>query len=306
METRAGCLRRSHYFADLQDNKDRTQQKMARPIPKTVRTDEHLNRDGRCLSGPQESGDDAETTRAAKLDTAGEPIDRRGPTAGQDVGGQAEPHPVAGSDDLARGGRAIISGIRRASDADSGEPGTGRVFASKGLIEKQATVLKAWALENGLMCDGAAFFHRWISRGAVEGAEHVVVRGNDRVFKAYTGLLSTKRGYEEYFDRILMHAHLFPDTAIRLEGFIEDAKGRLLPLISQRMVTAQRGANIEEVAAHMKARGFERVGESYGFTDGRLIVDDLHGENVLVRDDGNFAVIDPILKVADGMQMEEV
>lgn len=40
----------------------------------------------------------------------------------------------------------------------------------------------------------------------------------------------------------MMHNELFPDTCVWFEGFIEDEKGRLLPVISQTFVSAYRGA----------------------------------------------------------------
>ena len=93
-----------------------------------------------------------------------------------------------------------------------------------------------------------------------------------------------------------MHNQLFPDTCVWFEGFIEDEKTRLLPVISQPFVRADRGAVLREVVPAMRARGFSHVGESYGFTNGQVVVDDLHGENVLVRDDGSLAIIDPIIR----------
>lgn len=146
------------------------------------------------------------------------------------------------------------------------------------------------------MLDGVEFFREWDASNAEEGAEHRVVYQDGVVFKVYGGLASTRRGYAEYFDRLAMHNELFPDTRVRFGGFIEDEKRRLLPVISQPFVRADRGATIHEVVSAMKARGFAHVGESYGFTNGQVVVDDLHGENVLVREDGRLAIIDPIIR----------
>ncbi len=95
-----------------------------------------------------------------------------------------------------------------------------------------------------------------------------MVYQNGVVFKVYGGIASTHRGYAEYFDRLMMHNEIFPDTGVWFQGFIEDEKKRLLPVISQLFVRADRGADLREVVPAMKARGFAQVWESFGFTNG--------------------------------------
>jgi hypothetical protein len=179
---------------------------------------------------------------------------------------------------------------------DPGEPAAGRIFVSRELIVAQATALKTWAVEMDCLLDGEEFFQEWEVSNAEEGAEHRVVYQEGVVFKVYGGLASSRRGYAEYFDRLVMHNQLFPDTSVWFEGFIEDKKARLLPVISQPFVRADRGATLRELVSEMGVRGFAHVGESYGFTDGQVVVDDLHGENVLVRDDDGLAITDPIIR----------
>lgn len=179
---------------------------------------------------------------------------------------------------------------------DQAVPAGGRLFACRELIAAQTAVLRAWATEADCLLDGVEFFREWDASNAEEGAEHRVVYQDGVVFKLYGGLASTRRGYAEYFDRLMMHNELFPDTGVWFEGFIEDDRRQLLPVISQHFVRAARGAVLREVVPAMKARGFSHVGESYGFTNGQVVVDDLHGENVLVREDGSLAIIDPIIR----------
>ncbi len=156
--------------------------------------------------------------------------------------------------------------------------------------------MKAWATEVDCLLDGGEFFREWHASNAEEGAEHRVVYQDGIVFKVYGGLASTRRGYAEYIDRLTLPNQLLPDTCVWFEGFIAAEKARLLTVISQPFIRADRGATLPETVSAMKARGFTHVGESYGFTDGQVVVDDLHGENVLVRGDGSMAIIDPIIR----------
>lgn len=163
--------------------------------------------------------------------------------------------------------------------------------------------MKRWAIDHDLLRNAEEFDRKWERNGAVAGGEHRVVRYGDRLTKANN--LSYHQGWADYFDRLELHNHLFPDTALTLEGFIETPEG-LQPLVSQRLEPSIRGATADEVAAFMAQRGFTHTRRGVDFENAQVLIEDLHDENVLIRPDGSLAVIDPVIYLKPGVGLKEV
>ena len=175
--------------------------------------------------------------------------------------------------------------------------------------------LRLWVEAHAATFDEAAFQARWEAQGRLGGAEHQVYHDETagRWFKRlYKGVNESTLG--EYFDRMRLHAILFPETAYRLEGFAIHPKSKALtPVVSQPHVevdTDQPLVAKAEVSALMATMGFTSVLLTYhGIVDDGyfayyhpatgVLAHDLHDENVVrMRQTGELAVIDPYISLA--------
>lgn len=116
----------------------------------------------------------------------------------------------------------------------------------------------------------------------------------------------------EYFHRLLLHNWLFPDTRLIFNGFVEH-ESQLLPIAAQQDIVATRGATSDEIDDFMgkigfepirlanPAREFDHLKESWG-----IEVNDLHDENVLVRTNGDLAIMDPVPMMEETSKIRRV
>lgn len=75
-----------------------------------------------------------------------------------------------------------------------------------------------------------------------------------------------------------------------------DVDDILTAVVSQKALRGTRGATPTEVAAHMMLFDFIPLqNNDYINSDFGIIVGDLHHRNVLVRDDGELLVFDPVI-----------
>lgn len=175
--------------------------------------------------------------------------------------------------------------------------------------------LRLWAEKHDASLPEAAFDTPWQAQGRLGGAEHHVHHdeATGRWFKRlYQCVNGSTLG--DYFDRMRLHAVLFPETAYRLEGFIINPKSKALaPVVSQPHVEValdQPLVTPEEVAALMATMGFAyvRLAHNGVVDDGYyayyhaatgVLVHDLHDENVVrMARTHELAVIDPYISLA--------
>jgi len=167
------------------------------------------------------------------------------------------------------------------------------------LLEAQA--LSNWADAAELLLDESDFTTQWFDSGCIEGGEHQVFSRTAIVYKRNN--LEFHTSYLEYFERLLLHNWLFPDTEYTFLGlmWVSENNGlfQLRPVVSQRALLAVRGAGRNEVEAEMSRLGFVRRHEdNYVNTTLNLFVDDLHDQNVLVDADGDLLIFDPVIYIA--------
>ena len=175
--------------------------------------------------------------------------------------------------------------------------------------------IRAWIESDGAFHDEGLFLAHWNGQGRIGGAEHQVhfEESSGRWYKRlYRCVLGSTFG--DYFDRMLLHAAVFPETAYRLEGFTLNPRNRsIAPLVSQPHVSVaidQPPVSREETRALMAGIGFEpvRLRHAGVVDDGYfafyhpgcgILAHDLHDENVVrMQDTGELAVIDPYLSLA--------
>lgn len=151
-------------------------------------------------------------------------------------------------------------------------------------------------MQASLLLNGETFNQKWREFGEVEGAEHRVFAQAGRFYKCNNLLYHGT--WLEYFHRLVLHNWLFPDTALRFEGFIlVDAV--LQPVVSQKAIRGVRGATRGEVETEMRNMGFlRRRNDDYFSPTLQILVEDLHDENVLVDADGDLFIFDPVIYLA--------
>ncbi|GAB3923301.1 hypothetical protein [Larkinella terrae] len=157
----------------------------------------------------------------------------------------------------------------------------------------ETETLRIWAIKDGYLLDEGEFTRKWKDGGEIEGGEHQVYAEKGLVYKRNNLLYHTS--WLEYFHRLVLHNWLFRETAVRFEGLME-VNTELQPVISQKAITAVRGATRLEVEFEMNKRGFKRVKQdNYIHLNLQILVEDLHDENVLVDSDGDLLIFDPVI-----------
>ncbi|MEY5020295.1 MAG: hypothetical protein RLZ22_1383, partial [Verrucomicrobiota bacterium] len=146
------------------------------------------------------------------------------------------------------------------------------------------------------------FQDHWKQSGCLGGAEQKVFpTGNGEYTKANNG--SYHGHWLQYIERLKLHAILFPDTAYKIVGLV-DEDGQLSIVVSQPEAYAALnnegrylGAPRSSVEEYMKSLGaFRFRNDDYYLPAEDLFIEDLHEENVLIGSDGEtLRFIDPVI-----------
>ena len=137
------------------------------------------------------------------------------------------------------------------------------------------------------------FTDAWQAQGGEGGAEHQVYVQLGIYYKRNN--LNYYGTWLSYLHNLLLHNWLFPETGYTFLGLME-VDGYLQSVVSQKALRGIRGATPNEVAAYMLPFDFvSHQNSDYINTNFGIIVGDLHHRNVLVRDDGELLVFDPVI-----------
>lgn len=93
-------------------------------------------------------------------------------------------------------------------------------------------------------------------------------------------------------EKILVHNHLFPDTAYSLHGFTGFEGRSVYPIIRQERICNARPATQVMIDTYMSALGFEKTNREGHYTNGTYEAWDLLPRNVLVDEEGDLYVVD--------------
>lgn len=97
---------------------------------------------------------------------------------------------------------------------------------------------------------------------------------------------------------MLVHSYFFPDTAYELIGFTKE-KGILFAIVKQSYVSITSNTNLDNVKAFLTLNGFQNTrNNDYYNSDLGIILEDLHDENVLTRNEVLF-FIDTVFYLTD-------
>lgn len=195
----------------------------------------------------------------------------------------------------------VVRRVHRANPSVSPAISTGSSevwLLSEEIKRLESQQLSDWALANNLLFDADEFTRYWFDFGCVEGGEHQIFQMNGYFYKRNN--LAFHTSYLEYFERLVLHNWLFPDTAYQFEGVQwvteNESPAQLRPVVTQKALRGVRGATRAEVEAEMSRMGFvRRYEDNYFHPALSLFVDDLHDQNVLVDATGDLLIFDPVI-----------
>lgn len=123
-------------------------------------------------------------------------------------------------------------------------------------------------------------FSKYVSQGAEQKVflndERHVIKLNDTIY--YPTWLA-------YFQNLILHNYFFFDTSYELIGFTIQS-GILYAIVRQKYVTSNSITNLEKVKTFIECNGFINIRNNDYFNEYLgIILEDLHDENVLTKDD---------------------
>ena len=123
-----------------------------------------------------------------------------------------------------------------------------------------------------------------LSQYVSEGAEQkVYLKDAEFVFKLNDSIYYSS--WKDYFYNLLLHNYFFPDTAYQLLGFIID-NDCLYSVVQQSYVVITSNTDLNQVKTFLTKNGFENNrNHDYFNPELGIILEDLHDENVLTRND---------------------
>lgn len=192
------------------------------------------------------------------------------------------------------------------TDLEGAEKRAARNLLSKKVKPREQNALLEYAMRDGLLLDSKKFTASWKADGKRGETENEAYYDQDLDGWFKRNDLSYHTSYLEFFQRVALHNHLFPEAALQFKGFVVDINRNsgkremmLKPVLFQKHVEADRGATRQEVRSLMAHIGFRPLsGDDYINDDSGVRVEDLHDENVFVKN-GELHVIDPVIFLDD-------
>jgi len=165
-------------------------------------------------------------------------------------------------------------------------------FESRSIIkEKQVEFLKTYASISGLWLQSLPVGSEYLTRGGESriylAADKLrVIKINDAVYYAT---------WTEYFNSLVLHNLLFPNTAYSLIGFIE-SDGILNVALHQPFIEGGQ-AGLSDIKELLLFNGFENTRrQDYYNKEFGLVLEDMHDENVISKE-GLLFFIDTVFYV---------
>jgi hypothetical protein len=107
-----------------------------------------------------------------------------------------------------------------------------------------------------------------------------------------------------YFYNLLLHNFFFEDTAYELIGFTKN-DDILYAVVQQSFVSITHNTDLKRVKAFLEANGFKNTrNNDYFNPELGIILEDLHDENVLTRNDVLY-FIDTVFYITDNFWSEK-
>jgi hypothetical protein len=159
-------------------------------------------------------------------------------------------------------------------------------FESKAIIkEEQSRFLKLHAEKEGLWRTSLPSGSQYLTRGGesqvfLAADYRHVIKLNDAIYYASWG---------EYFNSLVIHNLLFPNTAYSVLGFIKE-KDILYLMLQQAFIEGEQ-AELEDIKELLTFNGFENTKrQDYYNKEFGLGLEDMHDENVITKEDVLFFI----------------
>ena len=187
-----------------------------------------------------------------------------------------ELHNILSGKNEVRFGTIIQAIARYLNDGEKASP---TVEVEKHFKKQEAEKLENYICENNLWMKNIDF-SQYVSEGA---EQKVYLKDSEHVLKLNDAIYYSS--WKDYFYNLLLHNYFFSDTAYDLVGFTKDNE-TLYAVVQQNYVLITSTTNLSEVKTFLTLNGFEnnRNNDYYNPELG-IILEDLHDENVLTRND---------------------
>jgi hypothetical protein len=160
-------------------------------------------------------------------------------------------------------------------------------FEGKLLIKKeQARLLEIYGKKNNLWLTALPVQGTFFARGGealvyLDSDKRDVIKQNDAIYYAT---------WLEFFNSIVLHNLIFPNTAYTFLGFIR-LEDILYAILRQPYIESDAVVDIEDIKQHLEYNGFENhIRHDYRHKELGLLLEDMHDENVLVNTDILFFI----------------
>lgn len=162
--------------------------------------------------------------------------------------------------------------------------------------KRESVAIVGFAKSNGFFIENLNERYEDTDMGGAEADIYLDPSNHSVVIKDFSP--GAHNGFQGVLGRILMHNMLFPET--RYEIVSVSQEGQLATLVLQQpFVEGGRNATQEEIVDYVEAIGFEVTSAKKGVleasNDEGVILGDLHDGNLLVKEDGTFHLIDPMI-----------
>jgi hypothetical protein len=160
-------------------------------------------------------------------------------------------------------------------------------FEGKSVLkEKQVAFLENYCNQRNLWITDLPGEDRYLTRG---GEARVYLHSdNKHVIKLNDGVYYAT--WLEFFNSILLHNLIFPNTAYSLIGFKKEGT-TLYAVLQQPFITSEAQVDLNDIKKLLTFNGFENTRRNdYIHKELGLILEDMHDENVLVNSETLFFI----------------
>ena len=176
---------------------------------------------------------------------------------------------------------AIIQSI--ASYLNDGSKTSAIIEDEKHFKKQETKRLESYISEKNLWID--IDLSQYVSEGA---EQKVYLKDTENVFKLNDSIYYNS--WKDYLYNLLLHNYFFPDTAYDLIGFTKD-NDILYAIVQQSYVSITANTDLKQVKEFLTLNGFENNrNNDYFNPELGIILEDLHDENVLTRNEVLFFI----------------
>lgn len=191
---------------------------------------------------------------------------------------------------LTEGGqRHVEASLLLAADERSG-------IADNTTPQAQENRIEEYAKQEGIWTDNTTQkFTNEYGEPIGAGQEAIVWGNPDRGVVIKTQDTFQYDNLQQKLDGITLHNAYFPETAIKVIGFGRNSNGDFQVIVEQPFIQGSKLTKAE-IDGYLETLGFTED-ENGHFSNGEVIIEDVHTGNAIRTPEGNIVVIDPIMRI---------